>query len=325
MSQPLLRVEHLVVEFSSPGGDVVHAVSDVSFELERGETLGIVGESGCGKSSTGRAILSLPQPTRGSVWLDDTNLAGLSGSRLRQARTQVQMVFQDPISSLHPHRRVADLIGEPLKIWHRGGDRRERRNLVAEAMEAVGLDYGSHGRRYPHQFSGGQCQRVSIARALVLAPQLLVCDEAVASLDVSVQAQILNLLEDVKVDRQLSMIFISHDLSVVRHISDRIAVMYLGKLCEIGPAEAVYAAARHHYTAALVGSAPSHNAVRLREGATVLTGEPPSPVDPPSGCRFRTRCPRADSLCAEREPPMTIVGPDHAVACHHPVEPVTGS
>ncbi len=315
----VLRVEDLVVEYPVANGQTVHAVSGVSFEVVRGETLGLVGESGCGKSSVGQAVMCLPPPTSGSIVFENTNLTALSGKDLRPYRRRVQMVFQDPISSLNPRRAVADIIAEPLVIAKEGGDRDARAHSVSALMEAVGLTYETHGRRRAHELSGGQCQRVSIARALMLDPTLLICDEPVSSLDVSVQAQILNLLEDMKDRYGLTMIFISHDLAVVKNVSDRLAVMYLGKLCEIGPPQALYDAPRHPYTIRLIDSIPSPVQIRHRR-AQETVDELPSALHPPSGCRFRTRCPRADQRCTDEEPQLRPAGPAHFVACHHPAD-----
>jgi peptide/nickel transport system ATP-binding protein len=315
-SDPLLRVEELEVRFPAGGGRTVQAVSGISLDVLEGETLGIVGESGCGKSSTGRAILQLPRPTAGRVEFEGRDLTTLSGEELRRTRPALQMVFQDPISSLNPRRTVGDIVAEPLRAW---GDERpaERDALVAENLGTVGLDPGTVLTRRPHQLSGGQCQRVSIARSLVLRPRLLICDEPVSALDVSVQAQILNLLEDMKQQFRLTMLFIAHDLAVVKHVSDRVAVMYLGKICEVGPPDLLYREPAHHYTSALLAAVPVPDPTVTRR-ATAPEGEPPSPTDPPSGCRFRTRCPAADEQCAVDEPLLREVGPDHFVACHHP-------
>ncbi|HKA04902.1 MAG TPA: oligopeptide/dipeptide ABC transporter ATP-binding protein [Acidimicrobiales bacterium] len=323
-TDPLLRVEHLTVEFSAKGGGTVHAVTDVSFDLHEGETLGLVGESGCGKSTTARSIMQLPPPTSGSVVFEGTELTGLSGSALRQVRPRMQMIFQDPVSSLNPRRGVADIIAEPLATWH-VGNKKERQAKVAELMDAVGLDYDRVARRRRGAFSGGQCQRVSIARALALEPKLLICDEAVSALDVSVQAQILNLLEAMKARYGLTLIFVAHDLAVVKRVSDRVAVMYLGKLCEVAPAEDLYRAPAHHYTAALLKAIPQPDPARRAEFEDVLTGEPPSASDPPTGCRFRTRCPRAEERCAVEVPELERVAPGHFVACHFPLARSTES
>jgi len=306
----VLEVEHLVVEFPAGRGQRVHAVSDVSFDVAEGETLGLVGESGCGKSTVARAVLQLPRPTSGTVRVSGRDLTALRGKALRAARRDVQLVFQDPISSLNPRRRVTDLVAEPLAI---AGVREARRHRVSAALEAVGLPPEVADAR-PHQLSGGQCQRVSIARALVQEPKIVICDEPVSSLDVSVQAQILNLLEDMKHRYSVSLVFISHDLAVVKNISDRVAVMYLGKLCEVAPADDLYRSPMHPYTRALIASIPSAPGPRAK-----LTGELPSPLQPPSGCRFRTRCPLAQARCAQEEPVLTERQPGHAVACHFPV------
>jgi peptide/nickel transport system ATP-binding protein len=315
----LLRVENLVVEFPA-GRHRVHAVSDVSFDVLRGETLGLVGESGCGKSTTGRAVMQLPGPTSGHVWFEGRDLTTLSGDELRRTRTRLQMIFQDPISSLNPRRCVREIVGEPLSIWGLG-TRAERRGRVMEVLEAVGIDAGAAEDRRPHEFSGGQCQRISIARALMLEPRLLICDEPVSALDVSVQAQILNLLEDMKARYGLTLIFIAHDLAVVRNVSDRVAVMYLGKLCEVAPADELYRAPAHPYTMTLLASVPVPDpSVRPDFAVDEVDTELPSPIAPPSGCRFRTRCPRAESICAEREPEIREVADGHFAACHFPLE-----
>jgi peptide/nickel transport system ATP-binding protein len=313
----LLTVEELEVRFPAGHGKAVHAVSGISFDVVEGETLGIVGESGCGKSTTGRAILQLPKPTSGRVDFQGTDLTGLGGDDLRRTRTAMQMVFQDPISSLNPRRTVNDIVAEPLVVWKRGSEE-ERTKVVRTTLEAVGLDPDAVGERRPHQLSGGQCQRVSIARALVLEPKLLICDEPVSALDVSVQAQILNLLEDMKARYGLTLLFIAHDLAVVKHISDRVAVMYLGKLCEIGPPDALYRSPAHHYTAALLASVPVPDPT-IERRTVALEGEVASPVDPPSGCRFRTRCPAAIDRCASEEPQLRPAGDGHWVACHVPL------
>jgi peptide/nickel transport system ATP-binding protein len=318
-SDALLRVNDLVVEYPAGRHHAVHAVSGVSFDVLEGETLGLVGESGCGKSTTGKAIMQMPRPTSGSVWFDGQELTALRGENLRRIRPRLQMIFQDPISSLNPRRKVRDIVAEPLEIWKVGTDT-ERAGKVAEAMEAVGLDPEA-GDRLPYQFSGGQCQRISIARSLVLDPRLLICDEPVSALDVSVQAQILNLLEDMKARYRLTMVFIAHDLAVVKNVSDRVAVMYLGKLCEVADPDTLYEAPAHHYTSALLASVPvADPSVRPGLVPDALRGEPPSPLAPPSGCRFRTRCPRAEGRCADEEPLMRQVGPGHYVACHFPIE-----
>jgi peptide/nickel transport system ATP-binding protein len=312
----LLQVEHLVVEFGS-GKRRVHAVSDVSFEIREGETLGLVGESGCGKSTTGRAIVQVEVPTSGSVRFDGTELTRLSKKDLRRIRTRIQMIFQDPISSLNPRRQIKDIVAEPLAIWGRG-TKEERVEKVRAALESVGIDPDTAGDRRPGEFSGGQCQRISIARALMSEPKLLICDEPVSALDVSIQAQILNLLADLKASFGLTMVFIAHDLAVVKNVSDRVAVMYLGKLCEVTGADQLYRAPAHPYTEALLASIPDPDPHRGTVGAA-LSGELPSPLDPPSGCRFRTRCPQAQAVCAEVEPLLEDVAPGHQVACHFPL------
>jgi peptide/nickel transport system ATP-binding protein len=317
----LLRVEHLVVEFRSGRNQKVHAVTDVSIDVLPGETLGLVGESGCGKSTTGKAIMQLPAPTGGRVLFEGRDLVDLDPKELRALRTRLQMIFQDPISSLNPRRKVEDIVSEGLDIW-KVGSKDDRAKQVDEMLLTVGLDPTVARGRRPHQFSGGQCQRISIARAVITEPKLIVCDEPVSALDVSVQAQILNLLEEMKERYGLTLIFIAHDLAVVKNISDRIAVMYLGRLCEVGDPDLLYAAPAHPYTASLLSAIPVPDpAVRPEERHT-LGGEIPSPLAPPSGCRFRTRCPRASQRCTDEVPVMAQVGTtDHYVACHHPLEP----
>ncbi|TML92263.1 MAG: ATP-binding cassette domain-containing protein [Actinobacteria bacterium] len=319
----LLRVEHLVVEFPSGRGGKVHAVSDISLDVMEGETLGLVGESGCGKSTTGRAIIQLPRPTSGAVMFEGRDLTKIKGEELRKTRRRMQLIFQDPVSSLNPRRRVRDIVAEPLVI---AGEKEARRHRVNSVLETVGLDPDVSDRR-PHQFSGGQCQRVSLARALIVDPKLLICDEPVSALDVSVQAQILNLLEDMKARYGLTMLFISHDLSVVKNISDRVMVMYLGKLCELAQADVLYREPAHPYTNALLASIPTPEPVVASDRVEPLKStELPSPINPPSGCRFRTRCPRAQDVCASDEPLMREIRPNHFVACHFPVdEPVTAA
>ena len=316
-SDIILRVEDLVVEFKTKGG-VVHAVSGISLDVRQGETLGLVGESGCGKSTTGRAIMQLPPPTSGHVLFEGKDLASLNGRELRELRTHLQFIFQDPISSLNPRRKVKDIVAEPLRIWKRGTDA-EQKARVAEVLDAVGLDPAVASEKRPHQFSGGQCQRISIARSLVLEPQVVICDEPVSALDVSVQAQILNLLEDMKARYGLTLIFIAHDLAVVKNISDRVAVMYLGKICEVGSPDDLYATPAHPYTAALLRSIPVPDPTVPPVQTGLLVGDLPSPIDPPAGCRFRTRCPLAQERCALEEPQVRAVGPEHYVACHFPL------
>ena len=309
----LVRVEQMVVEFPMAGGGKVHAVSDVSFDLVEGETLGIVGESGCGKSTTARAVIQMPKPTSGSVTFRGTELSELSREEMREVRPDLQMIFQDPISSLNPRRTVKEIIAEGLRIWGSRGTWTEDR--IDELMEAVGID-PRFGERKPHQFSGGQCQRISIARALVLDPKVIICDEPVSALDVSVQAQILNLLEDMKARYGVSLMFISHDLSVVKNISDRVMVMYMGKVCEVAGADDLFARPTHPYTRALMAAIPGSRTV---VDESVLEGELPSAIDPPEGCRFNTRCPYATEVCRTVEPQIQALGGDHFVACHHPV------
>ena len=317
----LLQVSDLVVEFPAGRNRSVKAVSGISFDIAPGETLGLVGESGCGKSTTGRALLRLPKPTSGSVVLDGEDLAGLDDKTMRQRRTQLQMIFQDPISSLNPRRPIGEVVAEPLNVWG-PKNKDEQWKIVARILDQVGVDPGPARYKLPHEFSGGQCQRISIARALVMEPQLIVCDEPVSALDVSIQAQILNLLDDLKAEHWLTLVFIAHDLAVVKNISDRVAVMYLGKMCEISEADELYTRPAHPYTELLLGSSPVPDPDVDVDSVRVIEGELPSPISPPSGCRFRTRCPFADEVCAAEEPKMRRVGEDHYVACHHPlIEP----
>jgi peptide/nickel transport system ATP-binding protein len=314
----VLSIEDLVVEFKVGRGSTVKAVSGISFDVLRGETLGIVGESGCGKSTTGRAIMQIPPPTSGSIVFEGAELTGMSSSAVREARTRVQMIFQDPVSSLNPRRSVRDSVLEPLEIWKRG-TKEERNKLVDEILESVGIDPARAAESKPHQFSGGQCQRISVARALVLDPTLIICDEPVSALDVSVQAQVLNLLEDLKAKFGLTLVFIAHDLAVVKNISDRVAVMYLGKLCEVASSDDLYARPAHPYTNVLLDSIPEPDP-EADHSVGKIVGEPPSPVSPPSGCRFHPRCAYATDICTKEEPQLRSMGDGHFVACHHPVE-----
>ena len=315
----VLRVEDLVMEFPvGRTGLKVNAVSGISFDVLRGETLGLVGESGCGKSTTGRAVMQLPRPTSGSVVLEGQELTALQGAEMREARTKMQMIFQDPISSLNPRRKVRDIVMEPLNIWKRGSAP-ERNALVDRVLEDVGIDPQRAAESQAHQFSGGQCQRISIARSLVLDPTMIICDEPVSALDVSVQAQVLNLLEDLKARYGLTLIFIAHDLAVVKNVSDRVAVMYLGKMCEVAASDDLYARPAHPYTNVLLASIPVPDP-EAQVSHTNVVGEPPSPVLPPPGCRFNTRCPRADEVCRVEEPILRDIGGSHFVACHHPYE-----
>jgi peptide/nickel transport system ATP-binding protein len=315
-SDMVLRAENVNVEFNLGDKKVVRAVSGVSIDIAKGETLAVVGESGCGKSSLGKALLQLPKPTSGSVFLNGTDITALKGEKLRAVRPQMQMIFQDPISSLDPRMTVRKIIEQPLTVWS-DLDEQGRSERVNELLNSVGLDPTVVGSRRPYEFSGGQCQRISIARALALNPSMLICDEPVSALDVSVQAQILNLLQDMKDKFALTMMFISHDLGVVKTVSDRVMVMYLGKVCEIANPDTLYKSPRHHYTHALVGSVPVADPTKKSRRAAIQ-GEPPSPMDPPSGCRFRTRCPAATELCAAEEPQLREMGGGNYVACHHP-------
>jgi peptide/nickel transport system ATP-binding protein len=313
---PLLSVENLVVEYAL-GSRTVHAVSGVSLQIARGETLGLVGESGCGKSTLGRAVLQLCRAVSGRVLFDGQDLTVMQGDALRRMRRRVQLIFQDPIASLNPRRRIGDIIAEPLVI---SGikDAGRRKQLVRDVLTAVGLDPDLVAGRLPHEFSGGQCQRICIARALVLNPDFIICDEPVSALDVSIRAQILNLLEEMKARFGLTLLFIAHDLAIVKAVSDRVAVMYLGRLCEVGPSEQLFARPAHPYTALLIEAIPVPDP-DVRPAESVPVGEPPSPIAPPSGCRFRTRCPRADQRCRDEMPELRAVAPNQYAACHHPL------
>jgi peptide/nickel transport system ATP-binding protein len=312
----VLSVKDLEVTFRK-GRQRVSAVAGISFDLHEGETLGLVGESGCGKTTAGRALMQIVPSTGGQIFVDGAELTSMKKDEARNLRRKMQMIFQDPISSLNPRRRVKDIVAEPLDCW-KTAKGEERDAIVFDLLNKVGIDPAVYGNRYARQFSGGQCQRISIARSLAMRPRLLICDEVVSALDVSIQAQILNLLEDLKKEYGLTMLFIAHDLAVVKNISDRVAVMYLGKLCEIGPSDTLYDSPAHPYTDFLLGAALEADPELVQDHAT-LSGEPPSPLNPPSGCRFRTRCPFATDKCAAEEPKLRDVGPGHQVACHYPL------
>ncbi len=316
MSDVVLEAQHLVKHFAARGG-AVRAVDDVSLTLRRGETLGVVGESGCGKSTLAKMLVGLERPSSGSIMVRGQEMTRLRGTALRRARRNIQMVLQDPYTSLNPRMTVGDIVGEPFEIHPDVVPRPQRHRAVQEMLDVVGLN-PDHINRYPHQFSGGQRQRIGIARALALRPEIIVCDEPVSALDVSIQAQVINLLAGLQREFGLSYLFIAHDLSVVRHISDRIAVMYLGKVMETGSDVAIYDQPTHPYTQALLSAVPSADPrLRGRRSAIVLEGDVPSPVDPPSGCRFRTRCWKAQDVCAENEPLLEVRQRSaHPSACH---------
>ncbi|MQA02288.1 MAG: dipeptide ABC transporter ATP-binding protein [Streptosporangiales bacterium] len=324
LGEPVLQVRDLVKHFPLTQGVVVkrtigsvQAVDGVSFDLRHGETLGVVGESGCGKSTMAKLLMALEKPTSGSIMYRDQDIAKLRPSQMRRIRRQIQMVFQDPYTSLNPRMTVGDIVGEAYEIHPEVAPKQDRRKRVQDLLDVVGLN-PDHINRYPHQFSGGQRQRIGIARGLALRPEIMICDEPVSALDVSVQAQVMNLLESLQDEFNLSYIFIAHDLSVVRHISDRIAVMYLGKIVEIGDHEQIYEGPTHPYTQALLSAVPVPDpTMRGKREEIVLEGDVPSPANPPSGCRFRTRCWKAESICAEQEPELVERSDSpHPSACH---------
>ena len=321
---PLLSVRNLEMLFPlaksafQRQAEYVHAVDGVSLEVARGETLGLVGESGCGKSTLARCIVRLLRPTAGEIEYDGRRIERLSARELRPLRRELQIVFQDPYASLNPRKRVGAIVGAPLAVHHRQ-NRAERKERVFELLETVGLS-PEHYNRYPHEFSGGQRQRIGIARALALSPTLIVADEPVSALDVSIQAQILNLLAELQESLGLTYVFIAHDLSVVRHVSNRIAVMYLGKIVEVAPADELYASPQHPYTEALLSAVPVPElGARARRDRVVLAGDVPNPINPPTGCRFHPRCAYATAECRVTEPPLTDRGAGRLVACHHPL------
>jgi len=318
-TKPLLDARRLIKYYPIRGGvfmkeiAAVKAVDDISLCIRKGETLGLVGESGCGKSTFGRAIMRLEEPTAGEVWFDGENILTYDAEQIRALRKKMQIIFQDPFSSLNPRKPVASIVGEPLLI-HGMKNRREREARVLELLEVVGLSK-EHMRRYPHMFSGGQRQRIGVARALALNPDLVVCDEAVSALDVSIQAQVINLLKDLQKEFGLTYLFISHDLHVVEYISDRVAVMYLGKIVEIAASQAVYGTPLHPYTQALLSASPMPDPQKQHK-RILLKGDVPSPINPPPGCRFHTRCRYAQKICSEQEPKLREVRDGHQAACH---------
>jgi oligopeptide transport system ATP-binding protein len=323
-SAPLIEVKSLKKYFPIRKGVLqreiarVHAVDDVSFAVNEGETIGLVGESGCGKSTLGRCIVRLLEPTAGEVVFQGRSIGKLGARKLRPLRRQMQMVFQDPYASLNPRKRVGTIVSDPLRV-HRIGDRKERKKQVEELLEAVGLS-PEHYNRFPHEFSGGQRQRIGVARALALRPKLVVADEPVSALDVSIQAQMINLLEQLQDEFSLTYVFIAHDLGVVRHVSDRIAVMYLGRIVELSPAEELYERPIMPYTEALLSAVPIPDPdLSDQRERIVLEGDVPSPINPPSGCRFHPRCRYATEICSQVDPPLTDYGNGHLAACHHPL------
>ena len=312
----LLKVEHLTKHFPVGGGRVVHAVDDVSFSIDKGTTLGLVGESGCGKSSCARTIIRIYEPTSGSILLNGTDISRMPQKQLLPYRRSMQMIFQDPYASLNARMTVQDIVAEPLRAHHICTSRAEERDMVIHMLERVGLN-SDHAGRYAHEFSGGQRQRVGIARALILQPELVICDEPISALDVSIQAQVVNMLRTFQEEQGLTYLFIAHDLSMVRYVSDDVGVMYLGQLVEICNANEIYAHPAHPYTQGLLSSVPIPDPIAARQKDTVgLEGDLPSPIAPPSGCRFRTRCPHATPRCAEEAPALKEASPGHFVACH---------
>ena len=317
MSDILLEARELTKEFPAAGKKSVHAVSGVSFQIHEGETLGLVGESGCGKSTLGRLLIRALMPTAGEVLYRGQNITAMKDRAFRPLGKEMQLVFQDPYASLDPRMTVRDLIAEPIETWKLCKGKEETTARVRELLRAVGMPE-EFLYRYPHQFSGGQRQRIGIARAIAADPSFIVCDEPVSALDVSVQNQILNLLKELKASRALTFLFISHDLSVVRYLADRVCVMFLGKLCELGPTDEVYRHPRHPYTRFLLDAIPVPDPSQSGKEIRLLKGEPPSPADPPSGCRFRTRCPYASEQCAREEPELKDLN-GVLTACHHPL------
>jgi peptide/nickel transport system ATP-binding protein/oligopeptide transport system ATP-binding protein len=323
--EPLLRVNGLVKHFPITSGvlfrrkiGAVQAVDGVSFEVGRGETLGIVGETGCGKSTTARLVMRLLESTAGEVRFDGQDITHLKGARLKSIRRDMQMIFQDPYSSLNPRKTIGSIISEPFAIHGLLREKGERKKAVQELMETVGLN-PEHYNRYPHEFSGGQRQRIGVARALALKPKMLIADEPVSALDVSIQAQVLNLLRDLQRQFGLTLIFIAHDLSVVRHMCDRVAVMYLGRIVELGSGDDLYGFPRHPYTGALLSAVPVADPSRHGGARRVLSGDVPSPANPPKACRFHTRCPKAQELCSQQDPPLEDKGTGTLAACHFPL------
>jgi oligopeptide/dipeptide ABC transporter ATP-binding protein len=325
VSEPLIRVSHLTKHFPITRGvllqkevGAVHAVDDVSFDVVRGETLGIVGETGCGKSTTARLIMRLLEPTSGTVELEGEDITTLRGERLKALRRRMQMVFQDPYSSLNPRKTVGSIIGDPFAIHRVRTGAGERKRAVQDLMERVGLN-PEHYNRYPYEFSGGQRQRIGVARALALEPDIIIADEPVSALDVSIQAQVLNLLNELKRDMGITLVMISHDLSVIRHMCERVAVMYLGSLVEVAPSDALYAFPRHPYTGALLSAVPVPEPARGGRRRQILAGDVPSPTNPPRACRFHTRCPKAQPNCAQDAPALLDKGHGDLAACHYPL------
>ena len=313
----ILEAKHVTRRFAASHGRTLLANNDINLKMYKGETLGLVGESGCGKSTFMRFLVSLDTPSEGEILYRGTDITKLKGEELRNNRQNIQMVFQDPYASLDPRMTIGDIVGEAIDIHHLAANKKERRDKIISLLETVGLN-SEHANRYPHEFSGGQRQRVGIARALAVNPEFIVCDEPVSALDVSIQAQVVNMFEDLQNELGLTYLFIAHDLSVVRHISNRIGVMYLGKLVELADSYELITHSAHPYTKSLISAIPEADPIIARSSNRIpLEGDVPSPLNPPSGCRFRTRCPYADGLCAEKCPELREISAGHFAACHH--------
>lgn len=317
MSAPFIEINHLRKFFNLGGGETLRAVNEITFSIQKGETVGVVGESGCGKSTAGRTIMRLYEPTSGGVTFDGQDIYQMKGAKLKALRRDMQMIFQDPYASLNPRMTVMDIIGEALDIHNLVGSRKERKHRVEHLLDIVGLN-PDHATRYPHEFSGGQRQRIGIARALAVDPKFIIADEPISALDVSIQAQVVNLMQDLQRKMGLTYLFIAHDLSMVKHISDRVAVMYLGKIVELAESSELYASPAHPYTRALLSAIPIPDPeVEENRERIVLTGDLPSPINPPSGCQFHTRCPMATQHCKEVEPVLVEVRKGHYASCHY--------
>ncbi|GLX70115.1 ABC transporter ATP-binding protein [Paenibacillus glycanilyticus] len=317
MSEPLVKVNNLRKYFNLGGGNILKAVNEIDFSIARGETVGVVGESGCGKSTAGRTILRLYEPTSGNVTFNGEDIYKMKGAKLKQMRRDMQMIFQDPYASLNPRMTITDVIGEALDIHGLAGSRAERKRKVEDLLDLVGLN-PDHATRYPHEFSGGQRQRIGIARALAVDPKFIIADEPISALDVSIQAQVVNLMQDLQRKMGLTYLFIAHDLSMVKHISDRVAVMYLGKIVELAESSELYSSPAHPYTRALLSANPIPDPeIEATRERIVLAGDLPSPINPPTGCQFHTRCPMATEKCKTDEPKLVEVRKGHFASCHY--------